>query len=154
MKTGKYFQSVLIMLMIAIAAGCAVGKEYAGKLFPEQNVKAADSSISSIRFLNIDTSKTESDGWVSTDIITGRDTFSKTRALDNLVMIFPARVQKADSTANVKTTDSTALAKTNDMQHTTLPSDSVSVTKPEQVNTPTVVKVYNRGEVRNKKTRE
>ncbi len=154
MKTGKYFQSVLIMLMIAIAAGCAVGKEYASKLFPEQNVKAADSSVSAIRFLNIDTSKTEAEGWVSTDIITGRDTLSKTRALDNLATVFPARAQKTDSVATLKTTDSMAVTKKSEMQNTTLPADSASVPKTEQVSTPTVVKVYSQGEVRNKKTRE
>ncbi len=154
MKTGKYLQSILIMLMIAMAAGCAVGKEYASKLFPQQNVKPTESSASEIRFLNIDTSKKEAEGWVTTDIITGKDTMSKTKALDNLATIFPAKTVKPDSVVAAKTGDSTAMVKSNEVQNTTNPADSSSVIKTEQVTTPTVVKVYNPGEVRNKKTRE
>ena len=90
MQTTRILQAVVLMTVVAIAASCAASKEYSSKLFSPRNENVKDSQAIALRFLELDDLQSEKDGWVTTDIIMGRDTGSKTVALDNLAKIFPA----------------------------------------------------------------
>jgi len=97
MQTARILQAVALMLIVALAASCAASKEYSSKLFARSEDKQ-DSQAVSLRFLELDKLESEKDGWVTTDIIMGRDTASKTLALDNLAKTFPAGKIIKDST--------------------------------------------------------
>ena len=90
MQTARMVQAVVLMMVAAIAAGCAAGKEYAGKIFPPGTQPVKDSQDLVLRFIELENSQSEKDGWVTTDIIMGRDTLRKTLALDKLAKTFPA----------------------------------------------------------------
>lgn len=98
MQTARILQAVALMLIVALAASCAASKEYSSKLFAPRSEEKKDSQAVSLRFLELDKLETEKEGWVTTDIIMGRDTASKTAALDNLAKTFPAGKIIKDST--------------------------------------------------------
>lgn len=136
MQTARILQAVTLMLIVALAASCTASKEYSSKLFGPRPEDKKDSQTIALRFLELDKLEGDKDGWVTTDIIMGRDTASKTAALDNLAKTFPA--------ANTK--DSAAFGKT----VTTIPV--VAESKP--VPAPEIPIAKNTGEGRTKKTRE
>ncbi len=139
MQIARTLQVVVLMLIVAIAASCAASKEYSSKLFKPRMETNIDTAPLALRFLEMDSLQTEKDGWVSTDIIMGKDTTGKTVALDMLAKTFPAVTVIKDTTVIVK-------------EEQTAP---VFVeTKPLQVADRPIAKNYNPGEVRNKKTRE
>jgi len=80
MQTTRMVQAVVLMMIVAIAASCAASKQYTSKLFAPRIPVAKDSQAIALRFLEIDSADTEKEGWVSTDIIMGRDTVSQTLA--------------------------------------------------------------------------
>jgi len=90
MRPVRLVQAVALMMIVAIAASCAATREYSSKLFTPRNPITKDSLVLALRFLDIDTSETEMENWVSTDFIMGRDTVSKTFALDNFAKDHPA----------------------------------------------------------------
>jgi hypothetical protein len=89
MQTSRILQAVGLMLIVALAASCAATKEYTSKIFPSGTV-VKDSQAVALRFLELDKLQPDDENWVTTDIIMGRDTGSKTAALDKLSQVFPA----------------------------------------------------------------
>ena len=89
MQTARIVQAAILMLIVALAASCAATKEYASKIFPS-GIEEKDSQAVALRFLELDKLEPDQENWVSTDIIMGRDTGSKTAALDKLSETFPA----------------------------------------------------------------
>ncbi len=140
MQTTRMVQAVVLMMIVAIAASCAASKQYTSKLFTPRIPVAKDSQAIALRFLEIDSADTEKEGWVSTDIIMGRDTVSKTFALDKFAKVYPAVPFAADTSVKTGKVKATPLVVT---ESTPLPEESVPVAKNA-----------NPGEVRTKKTRE
>ena len=89
MQTGRIVQAVLLIMIVAIAASCAASKEYSSKLFAPRMPVAKDTQALAFKFLDFDGTEDEKADWVTTDIIMGRDTVSKTLALDKLSKVFP-----------------------------------------------------------------
>ncbi len=90
MQTARIVQAVALMLIVALAASCAATKEYASKIFPTKT-EEKDSQAVALRFLELDKLDPDQENWVTTDIIMGRDTGSKTAALDKLSEVFPSK---------------------------------------------------------------
>jgi hypothetical protein len=90
MQTVRIVQAVVLMLIVAMAASCAASKEYSSKLFAPRTQSEKDSVAVALKFLDLDESETDPGNWVSTDIITGRDTTNASLALDNFSKIYPA----------------------------------------------------------------
>jgi hypothetical protein len=139
MQTARILQAVVLMMIVALAASCAASKEYSSKLFKPRIETIKDSQTTALRFLELDSLQTEKDGWVTTDIIMGRDTGSKTVALDNLVKIFPVVPVAKNISVSGKEEKTTPV---------------FVVTKPVPVADQPVAKNNNPGEVRNKRTRD
>jgi hypothetical protein len=139
MQTVRIVQAVALMLIVALAASCAASKEYTSKLFvPRTEQQLKNSGAAALKFLEMDSLKQDGNGWVSTDIIMGRDTVNSTTALDNLAKVFPARKQLTDSTApEIKSVETITASKT-----ATAPAGEVTVAKNITI-----------GPFRNKKTR-
>jgi hypothetical protein len=121
-----------------LAASCATSKEYTSKLFAPRTPVIKDSQVIALRFLNTDSADTEKEGWVSTDIIMGRDTASNTKALDKLAKTLPV-------TALVDTTIKNEQAKT---------APVIAKAKTTPAESEPVAKVIKPGEVRSKRTRD
>ncbi|OSZ79798.1 hypothetical protein CAP36_00600 [Chitinophagaceae bacterium IBVUCB2] len=136
MQTARILQAVTLMMIVALAASCASSKEYTSKLFAPRTPALKDSQAVALRFLELDAfdAEKQGDGWVTTDIITGRDTTSQTAVLDNFVKTFPV---KKDTLNNVALKDSKEVKTTPVL---TEPAPVAKNAKP--------------GEVRSKKTRE
>jgi hypothetical protein len=139
MQTKRILQAVVLMMVVAVAASCAASKEYSSKLFSPRNENVKDSQAIALRFLELDDLQSEKEGWVTTDIIMGRDTGSKTLALDKLAKTFPAVAVVTDTTSTSKVEKTTPI---------------IVETKTAPVADQPIAKNYNPGEVRNKKTRE
>jgi len=139
MQTTRLVQAVMLMIIVAIAASCATGKEYTSKLFAPrlQETKDSQQYVKTIRFLELDKLEGDSENYVSTDIIMGRDTVSNTIALDNLAKTFP--VNRDTITVKPVKADSAVV---------------VAEKKTEPVETAPVARSANPGEVRNKRSRE
>ena len=140
MKIIRIVQAVALMLIVALAASCAAGKEYAGKLFTPHEPARKDSGVAALRFLELDSLQTEKEGWVSTDIIMDRDTAGKTTALDKLARIFPVVPVAADSALKNEP------ARTNPVV--------IAEAKPVQADSEPVAKAAIPGEMRNKRIRD
>lgn len=137
MQTLRILQAVALMMVVALAASCAAGKEYAGKIFPNRDAVMKDSPALVLRFLETDSINEQDGNWVTTDIIMGRDTSFKTTALDNFAKTFPA----------------TAVAKTNTDSLITKEIKSTSA-RPVVPAEEAVVKNHIPNEVRNRKGRD
>lgn len=88
-KPGK-LQAVILMLVVALASSCAATKEYSSKLFKPADAPIKDTQVLALRFLELDQLDGDSENWVTTDIIKGKDTTSQTEALDKLAATKPA----------------------------------------------------------------
>lgn len=140
MQTTRIVQAVVLMMIVAMAASCAASKEYTSKLFAPRTADVKDNQVAALRFLDLDSAETDKEGWVTTDIIMGRDTVSKTLALDKLATIFPASPVRDDSiTKNVQVK---------------ITAPVVADTKQPVEESEPVARNINTGEVRNKRTRE
>lgn len=140
MQTVRIVQAVALMLILAMAASCSASKEYSSKLFAPRTPSVKDSAVAVLRFLETDSTEKDTEDWVTTDIIMGRDTTSNTTALDNFSKQYPA------APANTAKPDSTVTTK-----------DSKAVyaeTKAAAPASEPVVKVPVTGTGRTKKTRE
>jgi hypothetical protein len=141
MQTVRIVQAVILMIIVALAASCAASKEYTSKLFAPRTPIIKDSiAIAAIpRFLNIDSSEDNQEGWVTTDIIMGRaDTTVNTIALDNLAQNFPAKKDSLTIVAKTENTKSITATESKDLPEETVP----------------VAKTSRPGSTRNKRTRE
>ena len=102
MQTKRILQAVVLISVVALAAGCAATKEYSSKLFKSRTDEVKDSQAMSFRFLDLDKIDGDKEDWVNTDIIMGRDTLNSTAALDNLAKTFPAKSISAENTRVIK----------------------------------------------------
>lgn len=144
MQTNRIVQAVILIMIVAMAASCAASKEYTSKLFAPRMLEAKDSQAVALRFLDLDSAETNKEGWVTTDIIMGRDTVSNTLALDKLAKIFPS-APLATPPVPVDTLTKIVTAKT---------TPAAVEIKPVLVESQPVAKNINPGEVRNKRARE
>lgn len=106
MQTVRILQAVALMLIVALAASCASTKDYTSKLFAPRTQVSKDSQAVALRFLETGDDETITSDWVSTDIITGRDTVNSTATLDNFAKTFPAKpvvITKSDGDSTVLT---------------------------------------------------
>lgn len=140
MQTTKIVQTVVLLIIVALAASCAATKEYTSKLFPDSQYPVKDSQAVALRFLELDKVEEDKESWVTTDIIMERDTVSKTLALDNLAKVYPSTNANADSTIKASNTKEIK---------TTATSKSIELATEEPV-----AKAANTNGVREKKTRE
>jgi hypothetical protein len=139
MRTVRIVQAVSVILIAAIASSCAASKQYTSKLFAPRTPVIKDSQAVALRFLETDSAGQEQEGWVSTDIIMGRDTVSKTLALDRLANDVPVSGAKTATAAKQEQSGS---------------SPVVQETKPIPMESKPVAINAKPGEVRTKKTRE
>lgn len=139
MQTTRILQAVVLMMIVALAASCAASKEYSSKLFNPRNENSKDSQLITPRFLELENLQSEKEGWVTTDIIMGRDTVSKTLALDNLAKVFPASPIIKDSAAITKNEK---------------PEPVIVETKPIPVTEQPVARINDPETIRNKRTRD
>jgi hypothetical protein len=102
MQIARMLQAVVLMLIVALAASCAATKQYSSKLFPGKDAEIKDSSGYALRFLLIDSATKDDENWVTTDIITERDTLNGTAALDILAKNLPANQLQKDSVLKAK----------------------------------------------------
>ena len=139
MQKLRILQAVVLMTIVALAASCAASKEYSSKLFSPRNENVKDNQATALRFLELDSLQSENDGWVSTDLIMGRDTGNKSAALDKLAKVFPAVSATRDTVTTSK-------------NEKTIPVmvDAKTILATEQP----IAKNYDPAEVRNKKSRE
>jgi hypothetical protein len=140
MRSVRLVQAVALMMIVAIAASCAATREYSSKLFTPRNPVEKENKATALRFLDVDSSEMDNDNWVSTDLIMGRDTITKSLALDNFSKMIPASpvntIQKDSSIAQPSKTEPTIIA-----------SKSTTESAP-------VARYLGAGEVRSKKTRD
>lgn len=145
MQTKRILQAVGLMMIVVIASSCAATKEYSSKLFSPRTESVKESTATTLRFLELDNLQSENEGWVSTDIIMGRDTGSNTLALDKLAKTLPA----------IPVTKDTVIAAKED-----LPAGQTGKTVPIVVDVKPVpaeqpiARNINPGETRDKRTRE
>jgi hypothetical protein len=138
MQTARIVQAVILMIIVALAASCAVSKEYTSKLFAPRTPVLADSTQSlSLRFLELDKLEPNTESMVSTDIIMGRDTTISIVSLDNLAKNVPA---KSDTTSKNETSKPVTVM--------------ISEKKIIPVESEPVAKSSKPGEVRTKRTRD
>ena len=140
MHSARIGQAVLILGIMVIAASCAATKEYTSKLFTPRVPVAKDSQVVALKFLDVDSTEKDNANWVSTDFIMGRDTASKTFALDKFSQSYPASGTTTKPADSVKVSD--------------LKSNPVLVTKPVSTESEPVARSINPGEVRSKRSRE
>ena len=139
MQTKRILQAVVLMMVVALVASCAASKEYSSKLFSPRNENVKDNQATALRFLELDSLQSENDGWVSTDLIMGRDTGNKSAALDKLAKVFPSVSATRDTVTTSKDEKTIPV-----MVHT----------KPIPATEQPIAKNYDPAEVRNKKSRE
>lgn len=91
MQTVRIAQGVILMTIVALAASCEVSKAYTSKLFAPRNIPTGDSSVTAMRFLELDNIDPGSENWVKTDITKVKDTVYSTASLDKLAKSVPAK---------------------------------------------------------------
>ncbi len=158
MQTVRIGQAVVLLSIVAMAAGCAASKEYTSKLFaPRDAASVKDSQATALRFLELDNLEPDKDNWVTTDIIMGRDTASKTLALDKLAKVYPATPASNDSTLRTEEskTSPVLVAKPIPAQTEQVKTNPAPVElKTAPAETEPVAKAANPGEVRIKRSRD
>lgn len=110
MQTVRILQAVVLMTIIALAASCAATKEYASKLFVPRSAPLKDTQLTAnapLRFLELDSAVENMDGWVTSDIIMGRDTSGSTYVLDNFAKSFPPGPVKKDTLTKAESSRNT-----------------------------------------------
>jgi hypothetical protein len=126
---------------VAVASSCAASKEYSSKLFAPRNAPETrkDSEAITLRFLDLDKVEPDQENWVTTDIIMGRDTSSKTVSLDKLTSIYPA-------TPLGKPVKKDSIGVDKDVKTESIMTEAKTTENP-------VIRSYTQGEVRTKKSR-
>ncbi len=138
MQTARIVQAVILMIILALAASCAVSKEYTSKLFAPRTPVLTDSSQTiALKFLELDKLEPNAENMVSTDAIMGRDTIISTAALDNLAKNISA---KSDTITKSEPSKAVPVVVTD---RKIIPIESEPVAKSSKP-----------GEVRTKRTRE
>ncbi len=75
MQTAKIVQAVILMLIVALAASCAAGKEYSARIFGPRKVTLKDSQAVTIRFLQLedDSIPPPATDWVKNEPVPSKD---------------------------------------------------------------------------------
>lgn len=73
MQTSKILQAVILMLILAMAASCAMGKQYSSKVFGPRNSPAKDNPVTTVRFLVAEDDSTGTAGLTLTKPVTTAD---------------------------------------------------------------------------------
>lgn len=141
MQIAKIVQAVFLLIIVALAASCATTNQYISKVFPAKQTLDKDSQVIAIRFLDLEDINSNKDNLVTTDIIMGRDTVSKTLALDNLTKIYPAATKVINDTSS-KSINSKETIAVNTRDET------------EPIAKAPIPKAVNQSGVREKRTRE
>lgn len=103
MQTSRIVQAVILMMVVALAASCAAGKEYSAKIFAPRNATTEPvARTTNLRFLDLDKLDGDSSLWVQTDIVNGKDTSDQTLALDNLSKTVPSTAKEKSLIENKK----------------------------------------------------
>jgi hypothetical protein len=126
MQTSRIVQAVILMMVVALAASCAAGKEYTARLFAPRTPATQDSqAVATLRFLDLDQVEPDQSGWVTTDIINGKDTSRNTVALDKLSNTVPVPniASKPAATGSVVKTDKTMPVESEPVAKTVTGSD-------------------------------
>ena len=58
MQTNKIIQAVILMLILAMAASCAMGKQYSSKVFGPRNSPVKENPAPAVRFLGTEEDST------------------------------------------------------------------------------------------------
>jgi ABC-type Fe3+-hydroxamate transport system substrate-binding protein len=113
MQAARLLQVVILMLILAMAASCTTSSAYTSKLFRARPVFQTDTVDRAVTFLEMDGSAISQEGWVTTDLVNGKDTSNQTLALDKLSRTFPADspVNKTDSLKKMLPDESEPIAK-------------------------------------------
>ncbi|MBI3140022.1 MAG: hypothetical protein HYZ15_15705 [Sphingobacteriales bacterium] len=75
MQTVKIVQAVILMLIVALAASCAAGKEYSARIFGPRKATLKDSQAVTVRFLQLedDSIPQPATGWVKNEALPSKD---------------------------------------------------------------------------------
>lgn len=73
MQTSKILQAVILMLILAMAASCAMGKQYSSKVFGPRTGPANGQASTTVRFLGPDEESTGTDVLTLTKPVTTTD---------------------------------------------------------------------------------
>ena len=75
MQMSKIVHAVILMTIVALAASCATGKEYATRIFGSRDLRIKDTTVVAIRFLELDNDSLQDikDGWVKNSFNTNID---------------------------------------------------------------------------------
>lgn len=99
MQAARFLQAVVLMMVVALAASCATGKEYTSKIFAPRNTVAKDSAVTaSPKFLDMGDEISDSTSMVSTEVFSGKDTVIAVSAA------YEKNVVKADTIVKTEST--------------------------------------------------
>ena len=113
MQTARILQAVVLMMIVAMAASCASGKEYTNRLFSKRPVLVKDSQLTVFRFLDTDSTETDKEGWVSADFLMGRDTLSSSNSTDNFSKVANVKIDSIGKKSEQTTPKMIPVAKNN-----------------------------------------
>ena len=105
MQTSKILQAVILMLILAMAASCAMGKQYSSKVFGPRPGPEKDQTATTVRFLGPDEEST------GTDVLTLTKPVTTTVTKKKPVTTTPAKtptdtlvpVQRSGNSGGVRT---------------------------------------------------
>lgn len=106
MQTSKIIQAVILMLIIALAASCAAGKQYSEKVFGPRTSRVKDESPKPVRFLG---GEEETDS-LSTPVLTKQHTTTDSALVVRNANVVPK--SRTDSVAPVVRTGNTGGVRT------------------------------------------
>ncbi len=93
MQNPGKLQAVIILLVMAIASGCAATREYTSKLFKPATTATPDSQGIALRFLELDELEGDQENWVNVDALKGGDSLADMitiEKIDRLAAVKPA----------------------------------------------------------------
>ena len=74
MQTSKIIQAVILMMIVALAASCAAGKQYSEKVFGPRTSGSKETTQKPVRFLGVDDPEDSLSAPVLTKQVTTTDT--------------------------------------------------------------------------------
>jgi hypothetical protein len=100
MQTSRLIQAILLMLIVALAASCSLGKEYSSKLLAPRVTINSTSKPKAQKFLDFDGQKTNSEDWVQTADIKNTDSLNTSTV--KLPIKMPVKTDTLKSNKEVK----------------------------------------------------
>ena len=93
MQNPGKLQTVIFLLVVAIATGCAATREYTSKLFKPATTPSSDSQAVALRFLELDELDGDGENWVDVNALKGGDSLADLitiEKIDRLAAVKPA----------------------------------------------------------------